>query len=189
MAYRETDLVRAMRAAQTARIIDSAITMIARGGLSAMTVRAIADHAGIATGLVFRYFPDMTELLVSVEKTLAQIDIDSMREAADKAGAEPVARLAAAILRLFSRMQKRESREMASLMHYPRAVGKEIERLIAEVDSAEDHNLVARATLGAICQLAAMSGLVGQRERTAVLFVLKGIGASPAEVRKAIELV
>lgn len=188
MAYQETEKTRARKEAQARLIIASAIDIIKKDGFSALTTRNLAERAGIAKGLIFHYFPDMAELIVKVEHTIMQRDVEAMR-AASKEAANPIAALVVSIAILFERMLSRESREMTSLIDYPRGVSKEIERLVRAIDPEGDNNLIARATLGVVCQLAAAGGSSSKRLSTAVLFVLKGIGASPADQRKAMELV
>ncbi len=188
MAYQETEKTKARKEAQANLIIASAIDIIKKEGFEGLTTRALAERAGVAKGLIFHYFPDMAELIVKVEHTLMLRDVEAMR-AASKEAASPLAALVAALRALFERMLSRESREMASMLNYPKGITREIEKLLRAIDPEGDNNLIARATLGVVCQLAALGGSSSKRLSTAVLFVLKGIGASAADQRKAMELV
>lgn len=185
MAYRKTEKVRAHKEAQLNLIVASAIDVAARDGLSAITSRAIAFRAGISAGLVFHYFPDMAELIARVEATLMVRDVDAMRTAA-KAAPDAVGALVAALRALFSRMHV-QAREIASLPDYARAVAVEIERLLRPIAGADpaDCKTLARAVLGALREAAAAHGPAPKRERMALLFVLRGIGASTADQRRA----
>lgn len=188
MAYQPTNFTKIRGEQRRNRIIKTAIAIIAEGGMAALNSRDIAERAEISKGLVFKYFPDMVELVAKVEHSIMTDDIGAMREAG-KDATNPIAALVAAITVLFDRMQTRESREMASMESYPRGISREIEKLIRAIDPEGDNNLIARAALGVICQLAALGGGHDKRLSTAVLFVLKGIGASVADQRKAMELV
>lgn len=48
------------------RIIDSAFRLIARGGLAAATMRAIATETRVSTGSVTHYFQDKAEIVAAV---------------------------------------------------------------------------------------------------------------------------
>ena len=58
------------------RIADVAIDVIAREGLSAATVRRIADEAGFSTTAVTHYFADKQELLSWTFEVLAGIGVE-----------------------------------------------------------------------------------------------------------------
>jgi AcrR family transcriptional regulator len=47
------------------RVVDSAITVIARDGLDALSIRRVAAEAGIAIGTVQHYYPTRAELLLA----------------------------------------------------------------------------------------------------------------------------
>lgn len=188
MAYQETEKTRARKEAQARLIIASAIDIIKRDGMEGLTTRMLAERAGVAKGLIFHYFADMAELLAKIEHTIILRDTDHMRMAADKGGT-PLRALVSAMHVLFTNMHSRESREMSGRPDYSRAVAVEIERLLKPIEAEGDRKLIARATLGVISQLAIVGGSGPKRFSTAVLFVLKGIGASAADQRKAMELV
>lgn len=46
-------------------ILDAALIVATAGGYEAVHMRAVAEHAGIAVGTLYRYFPSKTHLLVS----------------------------------------------------------------------------------------------------------------------------
>lgn len=189
MTYRETEKVKAHKEAQAQLIIASAIDIIAKKGMAAASNRAIAERAGMSTGNIFRYFPDMAELVARVEHTIMTRDVEAMHKASMDAS-NAVGALVASIAILFNRMGNRESREMAGMEGYARGVAIEIEKQLRPFnDETTERRLIARATLGVVCQLASLSGSSGKRLSTAILFVLKGIGASVADQRKAMELV
>lgn len=56
--------------ARQAEIIDATVRVIARDGLSAASLRAIAREIGYTTGVVMHYFRDKQELLVAAAETV-----------------------------------------------------------------------------------------------------------------------
>jgi AcrR family transcriptional regulator len=48
------------------RILEAATTLAAKGGFEQMQMRAVAEHADVALGTLYRYFPSKIHLLVSV---------------------------------------------------------------------------------------------------------------------------
>src|SRR5512141_1781706 len=47
------------------RILDAAIVLASRGGFEAVQMRAVAEHADVALGTLYRYFPSKIHLLVA----------------------------------------------------------------------------------------------------------------------------
>ena len=48
------------------RILEAATTLAAKGGFERVQMRAVAEHADVALGTLYRYFPSKIHLLVSV---------------------------------------------------------------------------------------------------------------------------
>lgn len=89
--------------AQRAAEIVAAATAIARElGLSALTLRAVADRAGVASGLVAHYQPSMDDLVARVYTDLVTEEI---RDVEQRIGAvdDPAARLGALLETLMDR--------------------------------------------------------------------------------------
>src|SRR5580704_8238681 len=82
MAYRETEKTRAQAQAKRNTIIASAIDVIARAGMDGLTTDAVAARAGIANGLMYKYFPDKAELVAAVFAKLLARDLETVRAAA-----------------------------------------------------------------------------------------------------------
>ena len=66
LAYRSTERTEARRAETRERIVSAALELIAEGGYVAAPVAAVADHAGVAVGTVYRYFPSKSDLFAEV---------------------------------------------------------------------------------------------------------------------------
>jgi AcrR family transcriptional regulator len=47
------------------RILDATVTLASQGGYDAVQMRAVAEHADVALGTLYRYFPSKVHLLVS----------------------------------------------------------------------------------------------------------------------------
>jgi len=86
--------------AERAAEIVAAATAIAREqGLSALTLRAVADRAGVASGLVAHYQPSMDELVARVYADLVEQEVGDVQRVVG-AVADPAARLGALIATL-----------------------------------------------------------------------------------------
>src|SRR5260370_7032938 len=61
------------------RILDSTLTLAAKGGYDAVQMRAVTELADVALGTLYRYFPSKIHLLVAAlarefERTRARLD-------------------------------------------------------------------------------------------------------------------
>lgn len=69
------------------QLVDAAITLFAERGYSATRIRDICDHAGVAKGLFYWYFPTkldlFTELVRSMRHQLRRAQADAMSADAD----------------------------------------------------------------------------------------------------------
>lgn len=75
-------------------IVDAAQAVATRKGLSATTVRDVAEEMGTSSGLIHHYFASMDELLAVVFAKVAEADLASTRLRMDRR-ASPTARLGA----------------------------------------------------------------------------------------------
>ena len=66
MAYRTTEARLDRDQALRARILDCALQRVAEGGFAALTMQALADDVGIATGSLYRHFRSKGELSAEV---------------------------------------------------------------------------------------------------------------------------
>ncbi|WP_144717675.1 TetR/AcrR family transcriptional regulator [Agrococcus jejuensis] len=71
---------------RAAEILASA-TDLARGeGLAAVTVRSVADRAGVTQGLVAHYFPSMPDLVARIYRDLVGAEVEEVRAVVAAAG-------------------------------------------------------------------------------------------------------
>lgn len=96
MAYRRTPLMRQRLKDNRARIIHAARQLIARGGLRAAPVTAVAKAAGLSTGALYKYFPSQTDLLIAALREAVAHEIGILQTIAAGPGSASE-RLAAAV--------------------------------------------------------------------------------------------
>lgn len=182
MAYRKTEKVLAKLEARRHSIMACAIDVLSKSGMGGLTTDAVAERAGIAVGLIYKYFPDKTELLAAVVAQLLARDIAAVREASIAEKDNPLHALAAGITVLYHRMDNpRLVKAMVAQPAYRLGIRTELERLIraAMTDlSAKDRLLASAAALGAIYGLYDVSDGSKNRASAAVAFVLRGIGVT-----------
>jgi AcrR family transcriptional regulator len=86
MAYRRTQAVQERLDATRARIVAAAHALVAERGYAGCSVALVADAAGVATGSVYRHFPDKGALFAEVFRSATQREVDAVAEAGSKPG-------------------------------------------------------------------------------------------------------
>ena len=76
------------------RILNAVLRLLATGGISAVSIRAVAREAGVALGLVNYYYDDKVSLIASALRRIEEQDIALVAPDSDL---EPEARLRAAL--------------------------------------------------------------------------------------------
>jgi AcrR family transcriptional regulator len=61
----EPDIGSAAQRERRKRILDATLALASRGGYDAVQMRAVAEHADVALGTLYRYFPSKIHLLVT----------------------------------------------------------------------------------------------------------------------------
>jgi AcrR family transcriptional regulator len=82
MSYRRTEKMAARLAEKRERIVITAMRHIAHNGYASATMPAIAEEAGVSTGLIYKYFQSKTELFDEVFQRVSQREIDACAAAA-----------------------------------------------------------------------------------------------------------
>jgi AcrR family transcriptional regulator len=102
------------------RLLEAARELIEQGGYGSASVAAIAEHAGVASGTVYRHFASKAELFVEVFRAVCAGEERAMLAAADAvpAGAGAVARLEA-VLGTFAERALRNPRLAWALLAEP----------------------------------------------------------------------
>lgn len=78
MAYRITEARIDRDQAQRQRILACALERVSAGGFVALTMQALAEHVGIATGSLYRHFRSKGELAAEVFATASQREVDAL---------------------------------------------------------------------------------------------------------------
>lgn len=144
MAYRKTEKVLAQLEAKRAGLIAAAIDVISKVGLDALTTDLVCERAGVAAGLLYRYFPDKTELLAAAVAQCLERDLTAMK---GQSITDAVAILASRWVSNY-----RVVSQIGRFPAYREGIRRELARLIraAETDAAEPATVLAAAAYGAL---------------------------------------
>lgn len=85
MVYRVTVATRAAKQERAAVLLCAAREIVAADGFGAASIKAITEQAGVSAGTVYTYFDSREELLVSVFRQAAGIELGLVREAVARA--------------------------------------------------------------------------------------------------------
>lgn len=191
MAYRKTENVLAGMEAKRLAIIAAAIDVISKVGMSGVTTPAVAQRAGIASGLIYTYFPDKAELVAAIVAFRLARDVAVMREATtgEPAGLPALAAALAVFYESNMGERPRVVRAMSEAPAYRLGMRDEFKRLmrpaIADL-SPKDPQRAAAAALGALFGLLDVEATTRNSAPLAVLFVLRGLGVGDAAARRVI---
>lgn len=204
MAYRRTEKMEARLAETRERIVSAALHLVAQGGYAAAGMPAIAERAGISTGLLYRYFSSKADLFDEVFQRASQHEINACVGAACVAGS--ARQRLTNVINTFARRALQGRRLAWALLAEPvnplieadrarfrepyRAIFVEIIRTGIEAGeiSPLDASTVAAAIVGAIAE-----SLVGPLSRpprpheedaliaTVTRFCVQSLGAPPSQ--------
>ncbi|MEE2033930.1 TetR/AcrR family transcriptional regulator [Rhodococcus chondri] len=82
MAYRRTPAVQQRLDAQRQAIAAAAVALLTERGYQGLSISAVAERAGIATGSLYRHYADKSELMVSIFRDLCGREVDAVTSAA-----------------------------------------------------------------------------------------------------------
>lgn len=86
MAYRLSEAQLDRDQALRARILECALLRVAEGGFAALTMQALAEDVGIATGSLYRHFRGKGELAAEVFAAASQREVDALAMALREPG-------------------------------------------------------------------------------------------------------
>jgi AcrR family transcriptional regulator len=109
------------------RLVAAARHLLEEGGYAAASVQAVADHAGVSAGALYRHFSSKAELVVEVLRDGAKRDLAAVDEAAAVGGC--VERLEAAVA-AHARRALRRRRLAWALLYEPVDPLVDAERLV-----------------------------------------------------------
>jgi AcrR family transcriptional regulator len=81
VAYRRTPAVQARLDASRRAILRAAVALLTEHGYAACSVAEVAGRAGVATGTVYRHFPNKAELVTEVFRVAAGREMAAVAEA------------------------------------------------------------------------------------------------------------
>ncbi|MDO8695474.1 MAG: TetR/AcrR family transcriptional regulator [Pseudomonas sp.] len=102
MAYRTTATRIDRDLALRERILEQALVRVIAGGFAALTMQALADAVGIATGSLYRHFSNKGELAAEVFARASQREVDALAATLNAPGT-PSQRLAAGVQQFAAR--------------------------------------------------------------------------------------
>ncbi len=102
MAYRTTSLRVDRDQELRARILECATMRVTNGGFVSLTMQALAEDVGLATGSLYRHFRSKGELACEVFASASRREVDALASAFAAPGA-PAERLALGILQFAAR--------------------------------------------------------------------------------------
>ncbi len=135
MVYRPTEKTQARKAALKKQLLDAALLLVATGGFGALTIQAVAQQAGIATGAVYKHFESKAQLCAEVFRLATEKEVAMVRETALREGA-PATRLLDTI-ETFAKRALRGQRLAYALIAEPVDTLVDAERLRYRQDYAD----------------------------------------------------
>lgn len=199
MPYRRTPAVQERLDATRASIVETTQALVAERGYAGCSVALVAAGAGVATGTVYRHFPDKAALFTEVFRVATQREVDAVAAAAAAPGT--VAERVEACVSTFARRALRAPRMAYALIAEPVDPQVEAERLTyrrayrdifaALIDDAvtaghlpaQDAQVSAAAVVGAMAEALVVPLHAGAASRRTVpeltAFVVRSIGALP----------
>ena len=151
-------------AAKRAAVLEAAARLFARDGYSATTTAGIAREAGVATGTVFRLFPDKAALLAALHLDIETRFAECMAEAWDACDAPAAERFEPMYRALFALLA--ELRERMPIM----ALG-----VAGAGAAAREPGSVIKARIEAQYARAVAAGELRSLPRGAVVHIVSGM--------------
>ena len=83
MAYRETEHTLAKKADTRLRLLKAARRLVQQGGFAAASASAVAKESGVASGTIYRHFPNKSELVAEVFRYATEREVAAVAQACD----------------------------------------------------------------------------------------------------------
>ena len=203
MAYRETDNVKARKAAQRAHLLRNAEQLVRDSGFAGLTMQTLARQAGVGVGTLYRYFDNKAVLAAEVFRLATEREVAAVAQAMEQDG--DFAQRLEYVLQVFVRRAQAAPTLAWSLIAEPVDPAVDAERLIYRQRYAElyqkllsdgvsqgslplqDTAVSAAALVGAIAE--ALVGPLSEPLPKASLaesltqFCLRAVGISPAQAQ------
>jgi AcrR family transcriptional regulator len=200
MAYRRTAEIQERLDATRDRIVHAALSLIGERGYAGCSVALVADAAGVATGSVYKHFPNKGALFAEAFRVHTQREVDAVAEASAKPGT--VEERATAAVQTFAGRALKAPRLAYALLAEPVGPEVEAERLIYRrayrdifasfiadaVDAGDlppqDPEVTAAAVVGALAEALVVplhAGVASRRTLPEITaFVVRALGVGHA---------
>ncbi|MFT4775710.1 MAG: AcrR family transcriptional regulator [Oleispira sp.] len=83
LTYRETEHTLAKKADTRLRLLKAARHLVQQGGFSAASASAVAKESGVASGTIYRHFPNKSELVAEVFRYATEREVAAVAQACD----------------------------------------------------------------------------------------------------------
>jgi AcrR family transcriptional regulator len=83
LAYRETEHTLAKKADTRLRLLKAARRLVQQGGFAAASASAVAKESGVASGTIYRHFPNKSELVAEVFRYATEREVAAVAQACD----------------------------------------------------------------------------------------------------------
>jgi len=84
LAYRETKHTLAKKADTRLRLLKAARRLVQKGGFAAASASAVAKESGVASGTIYRHFPNKSELVAEVFRYATEREVAAVAQACDE---------------------------------------------------------------------------------------------------------
>lgn len=198
VAYRRTPAVQQRLDAQRDSIASAAVALLTAHGYRGLSIAAVAESAGVATGTVYRHFTDKSDLMVRVFREQCSREVDAVDAVASTgSAAERVAR----VVETFALRALRKPTLAYALLAEPVDAAVDAERLVfrrafarAFADAIrvgvttgelppQNPDLVAAALVGAVGEVLTGPLSAGETSTTTVpdlvTLALRAVGSDP----------
>ncbi len=178
MPYRRTPAVQERLDATRTAIVHAAHALVAERGYAGCSVALVAAEAGVATGTVYRHFPDKGALFAEVFRVATQREVDAVTAAVTGPG--PVGERLGRAVRTFAGRALRSPRLAYALIAEPVDPQVEAERLAyrrayRDIFAALIADAVARGELPAQDAQVSAAGVVGAMAEALVVPLHAGV--------------
>ncbi len=127
VAYRRTPKVQARLDIQRAATLDAAVELLAECGYAGCSVNAVATRAEIATGSVYKHFPNKAELVAELFRIVVSREVAAVEAASQREGG--TAERIVAVFETFAHRALKAPRLAYALLAEPVDAPVEAERL------------------------------------------------------------
>jgi AcrR family transcriptional regulator len=83
LAYRETEHTLAKKADTRLRLLKAARRLVQQGGFAAASASAVAKESAVASGTIYRHFPNKSELVAEVFRYATEREVAAVAQACD----------------------------------------------------------------------------------------------------------